>query len=88
MRFSSVLISTLVALATAAPNSLARRDDQAVTEAIQFAVLADDCDVFQCAVVVASAACIAGAISLGPAGVPELVGCVSGGAGSVRSVAI
>ena len=83
MHFSSVLISTLAALATASPNSLARREDQAVTEAIQFAVQADGCDLFQCANVIASAACIGASIGLGAAGIPGLLACVAGGSGAV-----
>ena len=85
MRFSSVLISTLAAVATASPNALARREDEAVTEAIKFAVQADDCEIFQCAGVIASAACIGLAIAAGgPAAPAGVVACVAGGVGSVR----
>jgi hypothetical protein len=42
MRFSSIIISSLAALVTAAPNALTPRSDQAaVANAIQFAVQAD-----------------------------------------------
>ncbi|KAF1846381.1 uncharacterized protein K460DRAFT_356066 [Cucurbitaria berberidis CBS 394.84] len=83
MRFSSVLVSALAAVATASPNSLARREEQAVTEAIIFAVQASDCDLFKCAAVVASAACIGASIALGPAGIPSLLGCTAGGASAL-----
>jgi hypothetical protein len=83
MRFSSIVISTLAALATASPNSLARRENVAVTEAIIFAVQADDCDLLKCAAVIASAGCIGASILLGPAGVASALGCTAGGASAV-----
>lgn len=83
MQLSSILTSALAALTTASPNSLARRENQEVTEAIIFAVQADDCDLLKCAAVIASAACIGASIALGPAGIPSALGCTAGGASAV-----
>lgn len=83
MRFSTITMSALLSLAAASPNALARRENQATTQAIQFAALQADCDIFKCASVVASAACIAASIALGPAGVASALGCTAGGAASV-----
>ncbi|KNG49592.1 hypothetical protein DDE82_004117 [Stemphylium lycopersici] len=76
-------MSALLSLAAASPNALARRENQATTQAIQFAALQADCDIFKCASVVASAACIAASIALGPAGVASALGCTAGGAASI-----
>jgi hypothetical protein len=83
MRFSTITAAALVGLAAASPSSLAKRENQAMTKAIQFAALADDCDLFSCAAVVGAAGCIAVNIPLGPAGVPGALACLSGGAASV-----
>ncbi|KAF1947975.1 hypothetical protein EJ02DRAFT_417455 [Clathrospora elynae] len=93
MRFSSIVISTLMALATAAPNAvpnaapdaraLIRLEYQAVTEAIIFAVQSGSCDLLKCAAVLASAACIGASIALGPAGIPSALGCTAGGASAL-----
>tara|TARA_R110002003_G_scaffold79_4_gene7034 strand:+ start:20715 stop:21170 length:456 start_codon:yes stop_codon:yes gene_type:complete len=83
MRPSTLLVSFLAAFATASPSSLAIRDTQQTTDAIRFAAVAADCSIFQCAAVIASAACIAASVGLGPAGVPGLLGCVAGGSASV-----
>ena len=86
MHFSTIAVSALMGLAAAAsPNALARRENQATTKAIQFAVKQADCDLFGCAAVVGAAACIIAAIPLGAAGVGPALACVSGGAASVRS---
>ncbi|KAH7069560.1 hypothetical protein BKA63DRAFT_569171 [Paraphoma chrysanthemicola] len=83
MRLSTLLMSALAALTTASPNSLAVRDAQQTTDAIRFAAVAADCSIFQCAAVIASAACIAASVGLGPAGVPGLLGCVAGGSAAI-----
>jgi hypothetical protein len=83
MRFSTITISSLAALAAASPNSLVRRDQQEVTDAIRFAIQADSCDLFKCAAVVASAGCIGASILLGPAGIASALGCTAGGASAV-----
>lgn len=86
MRFSSIIISSLPALVTATPNALTPRNEQAaVANAIQFAVQADDCDLFSCAAVLASAACIGASIALGPGGIASALGCTAGGASAVRT---
>ena len=69
MQFSTLIISSLAAMAMAAPSDLVRRKNQEVTQAIIFAVQADDCDLLKCAAVIASAACIGASIALGPAGI-------------------
>ena len=69
MQFSTLIISSLAAMAMAAPSDLVRRENQEVTQAIIFAVQADDCDLLKCAAVIASAACIGASIALGPAGI-------------------
>jgi hypothetical protein len=85
MRFSTFTIAAFAGLAAASPCALARRKNQAVTEAIQFAALADGCDLFGCAAVIGSAACIVANIPLGPAGVPGALAYLAGGAASVSS---
>jgi hypothetical protein len=70
------------------PNALERRETQQVAQAIQFAVQADDCDLFKCAAVIASAACIGASIALGPAGIPSALGCTAGGASAVRPLTL
>lgn len=84
MHFSTIAVSALMGVAVASPNALARRENQATTKAIQFAVKQADCDLFGCAAVVGAAACIIAAIPLGAAGVGPALACVSGGAASVR----
>ena len=83
MRFSTIIATALFGLAAASPPALARRENQAVTKAIQFAAQADGCDIFGCAAVIGSAACIAASIPLGAAGVPSALACVASGAASV-----
>jgi hypothetical protein len=83
MHFPAFLLTALATLAVASPNSLARRDNEEVAAAIRFAAVQADCNIVQCAGVIASAACIALSIPLGPAGVPGALGCVAGGASAV-----
>jgi hypothetical protein len=83
MRFSIITISSLATLTIASPNSLVRREQQEVTDAIRFAIQADNCDLFKCAAVVASAGCIGASILLGPAGIASALGCTAGGASAV-----
>lgn len=85
MQFSKIIIPSLAAMAMAAPSDLVRRENQEVTEAIIFAVQADDCDLLKCAAVIASAACIGASIALGPAGIPGALGCTAGGASAVST---
>jgi hypothetical protein len=88
MRFSTVIISSLAALASAAPNAIARRDNEQVTAAIKFAVLADGCSILKCAEVIANVACIAAAIVTTPetagGSVVAALACVKEGAEQVR----
>ncbi|KAH7070052.1 hypothetical protein FB567DRAFT_613244 [Paraphoma chrysanthemicola] len=83
MRPSTLLISALAAITTASPTSLAIRDTQQTADAIRFAAVAADCSILKCATVIASAACIAASIGLGPAGVPGALGCVAGGSAAI-----
>jgi hypothetical protein len=85
MRFSTITVSALMGLAAASPNALAKRENQATTQAIQFAAQQADCNLLGCASVIAAGGCIAASIALGPAGVGPALACVSGGAASVRS---
>lgn len=66
MRFSTILITSLAALGSAAPNAIARRDNEQITAAIEFAALADGCSILKCAGVIANVACIAAAIVTTP----------------------
>jgi hypothetical protein len=86
MRFSTITTTALFGLVAAIPSPLAKRENQAVTEAIQFAALADGCDIFGCAAVIGSAACIGASIAAGPAGVAGALACVASGAASVSLV--
>ncbi|KAI1843719.1 hypothetical protein JX265_008455 [Neoarthrinium moseri] len=86
MRFSVPVLALLASGGMASPNSIISRDvttTEAVTEAISFAVAADDCDLLKCAAVIASAACIGASIALGPGGIPSLLGCTAGGASAI-----
>ncbi|OAG09427.1 uncharacterized protein CC84DRAFT_1212862 [Paraphaeosphaeria sporulosa] len=85
MRFSATLPLLTAALALASPspkpatNAMARDATTTVNEmtaAIQFAAQAD-CDVFQCANVVASTACIAAGIASGM--IEAVLACVASG---------
>jgi hypothetical protein len=91
MRFSTVLISSLAALASAAPNDLAaKRNNELVSRnpaspmaaAIIFAAEAD-CSFISCAEVVAAALCIGAAlvaeVPSGGSTTAAVVACVSGG---------
>ncbi|PSN69179.1 hypothetical protein BS50DRAFT_586524 [Corynespora cassiicola Philippines] len=82
MHFSTSIITLIAStvVASPAPKATAQRDLQA--EAIAFAAQAD-CDLFQCANVVASAACIIASINAGPAGIPSLLACVASGSSGV-----
>lgn len=92
MRFSAalVLVTGAFALASPSPKAAAANvvprdavttvDD--VTAAIQFAAQAD-CDVFQCANVVASAACIIAGVASGQ--VEAVLACVASGSTGVRA---
>jgi hypothetical protein len=81
MRFSTILISALAAVATAAPNSLEVRGQDDVADAIVFAVQAHSCPVLKCAKVVAAAVCIGLAIESGAES--KILKCVEGGAHAV-----
>ncbi|CAI9635801.1 hypothetical protein GT037_000872 [Alternaria burnsii] len=83
MRFSTMTVSVLAAgLAVASPNSIAKRENQEMTNVIAFAAQQADCSLFDCAAVVAAGACIAGAIAV-PGAVPAVLACVGGGAPSI-----
>jgi hypothetical protein len=84
MRFSTITISALAGLAVAAPNEIAKRESQQMTNVIAFAAQQADCSIFDCAAVVAAGVCIAGAIAV-PGAVPAVIACVGGGAASVRT---
>lgn len=86
MRFYAALplLTAALALASPSPKPAAKavaRDVNDTTAAIQFAVQAD-CDLFQCANVIASAGCIAAGLGTG---MPEVVlACVASGSTGVR----
>ncbi|KAF1837300.1 hypothetical protein BDW02DRAFT_491755 [Decorospora gaudefroyi] len=80
MRFSTITITALAGLAAASPAASSAQDTQMVKSAIQFASQSQACPVFDCATVVASAACIGASIALGPAGVASALACVATGA--------
>jgi hypothetical protein len=88
MHFTLSLLTALATSALASPNPLITSRDVITTEqaeeAIKFAAQAAECDVFDCVAVVAAAACIAGGIAAGNPAV--VIGCVGGGAPSVRSI--
>ncbi|KAF2106181.1 hypothetical protein BDV96DRAFT_607555 [Lophiotrema nucula] len=86
MRFTASIVALFAATALATPSpsvyssavgrsTLTSTDD--MTNAIQFAVQAD-CDIFQCANVIASAACIAAGVGTGQ--VEAVLACVASGA--------
>jgi hypothetical protein len=87
MRFSAVIISSLAALASAAPNELIARNNDQVAAAIQFAAAADGCSLIKCAEVIANVACIAAAIIAEPesggTSTAAVVACVKEGLGEV-----
>lgn len=87
MRFSAVIISSLAALASAAPNELISRNNDQVAAAIQFAALADGCSLIKCAEVIANVACIAAAIVVEPetggTSTAAVIACVKEGLGEV-----
>ncbi|KAL9115834.1 MAG: hypothetical protein Q9227_000202 [Pyrenula ochraceoflavens] len=89
MRFSSTLfiltpiLSLPVSLAQPTTKPLTTRDLSDIENAIGFGTQNPDCDLLKCAGVVASAACIVASIPLGPAGIPGVLGCAAGGAGSI-----
>ncbi|CAI6331756.1 unnamed protein product [Periconia digitata] len=87
MRFSAFFLSTLAALASAAPNELIARNNDQVIAAIQFAAAADDCSIIKCAEVIANVACIAAAIvaepETGGTSTAAVIACVSKGLGEV-----
>jgi hypothetical protein len=88
MRFSAVIISSLTALASAAPNELITRNNDQVADAIRFAVLADGCSLIKCAEVIANVACIGAAIIAEPetagTSTAAVIACVKEGLGEVR----
>jgi hypothetical protein len=88
MRFSTIFVPIMAAVAYAAPNanSITPRENAIMTDAIVFAAQADDCDLLKCAAVIASAACIGASIALGPGGIPSLLGCTAGGASAVSLI--
>ncbi|KAF2728793.1 hypothetical protein EJ04DRAFT_448600 [Polyplosphaeria fusca] len=81
MRFSIPLVSLFAATLSASPTSLDTRAQSVntndMTNFISFAAQAD-CDLFQCANVVASAACIIAGIGTGQ--VEAVLACVASGA--------
>lgn len=87
MRFSTIIISSLAALASAAPNELIARNNDQVAAAIQFAALADGCSLIKCAEVIANVACIAAAIVVEPetggTSTAAVIACVKEGLGEV-----
>ncbi|EAT81152.1 hypothetical protein HBI56_104930 [Parastagonospora nodorum] len=87
MRFSTVIISSLAALVSAAPNELIARNNEQVSAAIRFAALADGCSLLKCAEVVANVACIAAAIVVEPesggTSTAAVIACVKDGLGEV-----
>lgn len=88
MRFSTIILSSLAALASATPNQLIARNNDQVAAAIQFAALADGCSLIKCAEVIANVACIAAAIALEPetggTSTAAVIACVKEGLGEVR----
>jgi hypothetical protein len=88
MRFSAVIISSLAALASAAPNELVSRNNDQIAGAIRFAALADGCSLLKCAEVVANIGCIALALAAEPetggTDTGAIVACVKEGLGEVR----
>jgi hypothetical protein len=83
MRFSTIAISALAGLAAAAPNGIAKRESQQMTNVIEFAAQQADCSIFDCAAVIGAGICIAAGLATVPVGVAAVVACVSGGAPSV-----
>jgi hypothetical protein len=88
MRFSAVVISSLAALASAAPNELVSRNNDQVADTIRFAALADGCSLIKCAEVVANVVCIGAALAAeaptGGTSTAAIVACVKEGLGQVR----
>jgi hypothetical protein len=84
MRFSTITISALAGLAAAAPNAMAKRESQQMTNVIQFAAQQAECSVFDCAAVIGAGICVAAAIGV-PGGVAAAIACVAGGAPSVHT---
>ncbi|KAH6872370.1 hypothetical protein BKA58DRAFT_419818 [Alternaria rosae] len=83
MRFSTISIAALAGLAAAAPNAIAKRESQQMTNVISFAAQQADCSIFDCAAVIGAGVCIAAGLATVPVGVAAVVACVSGGAPSV-----
>jgi hypothetical protein len=88
MHFSTVIISSLAALASAAPNQLVSRNNDQIAAAIQYAALADDCSLIKCAEVIANVVCIGAAIvaepETGGTSTAAVLACVKEGLGQVR----
>ncbi|KAI4943951.1 hypothetical protein J4E91_009098 [Alternaria rosae] len=83
MRFSTISIAALAGLAAAAPNAIAKRESQQMTNVISFAAQQADCSIFDCAAVIGAGVCIAAGLATVPVGVAAVVACVSGGAPSL-----
>jgi hypothetical protein len=89
MHFSTVIISSLAALTTAAPNQLVSRNNDQIAAAIQYAALADGCSLIKCAEVVANVVCIGAAIAAEPetggTSTAAVLACVKEGLDKVRN---
>jgi hypothetical protein len=90
MRFSAVIISSLVAFASAAPNAIVVRtspNTDLIAQNLVFAAQASDCSILKCAEVLANVACIVAALATeevsAGATTTAVVACVKEGLGEV-----